>query len=79
MKSRTVSRTKREIIEAVITTLDDNGKVKANKFYVGQLVRCKDCDNRGSSDCPIEKLCPGWLPNDEWFCADGEPKEGEQK
>ena len=43
------------------------------------IVRCKDCDNRGSSDCPIEELCTGWLPNDDWFCADGKWKDGEHE
>ena len=41
-----------------------------------QIVRCKDCNNRGTSDCPIEELCNGWIPSDDWFCADGERKEG---
>ena len=36
------------------------------------VVRCKDCNNRGTSDCPIEELCNGWIPLDDWFCADGE-------
>lgn len=37
-----------------------------------EVVRCKDCNNRGTSDCPIEELCHGWIPSDDWFCADGE-------
>lgn len=42
-------------------------------MYKGKkIVQCKDCENRGTSDCPIEDLCTGWLPSDEWFCADGE-------
>lgn len=40
-----------------------------------ELVRCKDCNNRGTSDCPIEELCNGWIPSDDWFCADGERAE----
>lgn len=39
-----------------------------------RVVRCKDCNNRGTSDCPIEELCNGWIPSDDWFCADGERK-----
>ena len=42
---------------------------------VGRLIRCKDCNNRGTSDCPIEELCHGWIPDDNWYCADAEAKE----
>lgn len=41
------------------------------------IVRCKDCNNRGTSGCPIEELCNGWIPDDYWFCADGEMKKDE--
>ena len=46
------------------------------KVDMVEVVRCKDCNNRGTSDCPIEELCNGWIPSDDWFCADGERKEG---
>lgn len=40
-----------------------------------EIIRCKDCNNRGTSDCLIEELCNGWIPSDDWFCADGKRKE----
>ena len=39
------------------------------------IVRCLDCNKRGTRDCLIEVLCPGWLPGDNWFCADGEKED----
>jgi len=41
------------------------------------VVRCKDCkyhedEENGMVYCP--KMIGGWV-EDDWFCADGEPKE----
>ena len=47
-----------------------------DKDYV-EVVRCKYCTNRGTSDCPIEELCCGWIPDDNWFCADGERRDAD--
>ena len=38
------------------------------------VVRCRDCDNRGTSDCPLEET-PLLIPSDDWFCADGERRD----
>ena len=39
-----------------------------------QVVRCKDCKFLGEGECMIRV---GWFPvKPEWFCADGERKEG---
>lgn len=52
-------------------------QIEYTKEFLRQtIVRCKDCNNRGTSDCPIEELCNGWIPSDDFFCADGERKEG---
>lgn len=61
--------------EFVITCeseLQKDGSYKIKRYR--ELVRCKDCNNRGTSDCPIEELCNGWIPSDDWFCADGKRK-----
>jgi DNA-directed RNA polymerase subunit RPC12/RpoP len=39
-----------------------------------EIVRCKDCNNRGTSDCPFEETAL-LIPSDDWFCADGEKKD----
>lgn len=52
--------------------------------WVGELVRCKDCKHRGNSEkCVLsaiskEKDFPLFMLDNrgEWFCADGERKEG---
>lgn len=40
------------------------------------VVRCKDCNKRGTSECYVEnasgELAFSWIPPDDWFCADGE-------
>ena len=47
----------------------------------GELIRCKDCGNQecdgraGTIVCGITGDSHGRL----WFCADAEPKEGEQE
>lgn len=45
------------------------------------IVRCKDCNKRGTSECYVEnasgELAFPWIPQDDWFCADAERKDGE--
>ena len=40
-----------------------------------RVVRCKDCNKRGTSECYVEnasgELAFPWIPPDDWFCADG--------
>lgn len=61
-----------------------------------EVVRCKECkykphwdEKTESAVFPIPDCCPcecddyfySWVPNDDWFCADGKRKEeddGEQ-
>ena len=39
-----------------------------------EIVRCKDCKHYSENECMIKA---GWFPaQPEWFCADGERKEG---
>lgn len=40
-----------------------------------EIVRCKDCANRGTGDCPMERDFP-WISSDsDGFCHRGERKE----
>jgi len=59
---------------------------------IGELVRCKDCKhrptgtNRDDLEFPDDK-CPcqcedywySWKPSDDWFCGNGERKDGEHE
>ena len=49
------------------------GKERIGK---GQLVRCKDCRKHDTYDCHITWETTQKTP-DDWFCADGEPKDGD--
>ena len=47
-----------------------------------ELVRCKDCKKHGKPECPVQILFPNdgiSHTDDDWFCADGERKDGEQE
>ena len=40
-----------------------------------EIVRCKDCVNKGTSRCPCHYSGDphiDWEPDDDWYCADGE-------
>ena len=60
---------------------------KAQKFFVDEsgkitplpvVVRCKDCNRRGTYDCPVYVGGDGMCSEpDDFFCADGERKVGE--
>ena len=59
------------------------------------VVRCKDCKHRPTKNLELEQIlefpdgvCPcqnpdddyySWYPADDWYCADGEPKDGDGK
>ena len=40
-----------------------------------EIVRCKDCKHKGTEECAMYDGHLFRLP-DDWFCADGERKEG---
>lgn len=42
-----------------------------------EIVRCKDCKKRGTINCPVCMATEREMYAD-WFCADGERKDGEQ-
>lgn len=39
----------------------------------GMIVRCRDCWKRTYDNCPFYEHV-GFVPEDDWFCADGERK-----
>ena len=41
------------------------------------IIRCEYCIRRGTYDCPVHigGHDDGYDEPDDWFCADGEPKE----
>ena len=42
-----------------------------------EVIRCKDCKRRGTYQCPVYVGGDGMCSEpDDWFCADGERKEG---
>ena len=46
-----------------------------------EIVRCKDCEYHGGKDyhCPCNSTGDpflDWVPDEDWFCADGKRKEG---
>ena len=41
-----------------------------------EIVRCKDCVKHGSVSCPMCKKYV-FITADNWFCVDGERKEGQ--
>lgn len=57
---------------------------------IPELVRCKDCKHKPVKGelgiefpdykCPCQNSDDDWysyMPDDDWFCADGERKEGD--
>lgn len=51
-----------------------------------EIIRCRDCKHRPTQKkCFPDTVCPcqcsdsyySWAPPDDWYCADGEPKDGE--
>lgn len=67
-------------MKEIIVKMESNGQL----FPVRELIRCKDCrywDKGHTEECEnSDSVCfhNGWCKPD-WFCADGEPKEGDQK
>lgn len=59
-----------------VPALTMDGKVISTMLHHEQeLVRCKDCVNKGTSRCPCYYSGDpyiDWEPNDDWYCADGE-------
>ena len=39
-----------------------------------EIVLCKDCKKHGGMDCPLWTDAVEWEIDDDWFCADGQPR-----
>ena len=75
----------KELIYEEVPAMAIDGEIVSTMFQPKQeLVRCKDCKQRGNADkCVLaaiskEKNFPLFMLDNrgEWFCADGERKEG---
>ena len=42
-----------------------------------ELILCKDCKHHGSENCPLFTDAVEFVTDDDWFCADGERKDGD--
>ena len=60
-----------EFIESYIKLGDGDYQWNDNH---GELVRCKDCWKRRFDNCPFNEFA-GFVPTDDWFCADGERRD----
>lgn len=58
-----------------ITYREDTKPYKPKSLEVSKVVRCKNCKHRKTFHCFMDEQ--GFGTDDDWFCADGEPKEGE--
>ena len=71
-------------------TLGEFEKIIEPLMDVEPVIRCKDCKHRPKGTganhdlkfpdyvCPcqcVDDYWYSWMPNDDWFCADGERKE----
>lgn len=61
-----------------ITYREDTKPYKLKSFEISKVVRCKNCKKHGSEDCTLWTDAVEFETADDWFCADGEPKEGNQ-
>ena len=39
-----------------------------------EIIRCKDCRKHGDIGCPLWTDAVEWETDDDWFCADGQPR-----
>lgn len=61
------------IVRRSITMIE--GKPHVETYSESELVRCRDCEYRNNPlACRMES--EGMHTTDDWFCADGEPKDG---
>ena len=64
--------------EFILRTFADDEAETCQRCNMQELVRCKDCKRRETYECPVHVGCggDGYDEPDDWFCADGERKEG---
>ena len=79
------------IIEQIVRITTDGEETRAE--VIGELVRCKDCQHRPTGtganhdlefpDCECPCQCEedywySWMPDDDWYCANGERREDDE-
>lgn len=52
-------------------SFDDDGMT----YEIRNVTLCKDCAKCGTSECKLNGKNFSQISTDEWFCADGKPKE----
>ena len=52
-------------------SFDDDGMT----YEIRNVTLCRDCIKCGTSECKLNGKKFSQIPQDEWFCADGKPKE----
>ena len=68
-----------EFIESYIKGVNGSADYQWHDNH-GELIRCKDCkfnpklDRRSKCPCNCCDSYYSWIPDDNWFCADGERK-----
>lgn len=60
----------------MVPTMDE---AKGCLIDIYPLILCKDCKHKSGISCPLTDIIDGefvdHVPNDDWFCADGEKRE----
>lgn len=75
-KTKFVMKVARPVFELILEDL------KTAKEEQPKVIRCKDCKKQGKPECPVQILFPNdgiSHTDDDWYCADGEAKAGEQE
>ena len=72
------------ICGCVMMRVEDLSRILVEQPTIEQppIVRCKDCkycttEEKYDARYPKCELKHNWMPQPDWFCADGEPKDGE--
>lgn len=47
-------------------------------YEIRNVTLCKDCIKNGTKECKLNGKNFSQISQDEWFCADGKPKDGNQ-
>ena len=65
-----------ETIANLLQRITEMKMIYGDCEYVGELVRCKDCDNKECCGRAGDVVCgiDGTPHRPDWFCADGERK-----
>lgn len=62
--------------EYVVELSEEEADELMDEHWVGELVRCKDCNHYRKATCSAAAGM-AFPPPEDWFCADGEKREEE--